>query len=39
MFLDPRHLFGRGEPYDHEWSTRQMRCFVKGGLKNSRGNR
>lgn len=39
MFLNPRHLSGRGEPYDHEWSTRQMRCFVKGGLKNSRGNR
>jgi len=36
MFLDPFHQAGPGEPYDHETSTRNMRAFVRAGLKKTR---
>jgi len=36
MFLDPFHQTRPDGPYDHETSTRNMREFVRGGLKTTR---
>jgi len=36
MFLDPFHQMAPGGPYDHETTTRNMRAFVRGGLKKTR---
>jgi len=36
MFLDPFHQAGPGQPYDHETTTRNMRAFVRAGLKRTR---
>ncbi len=36
MFLDPFHQSQPGGPYDHETYTRNMRLFVREGLKTTR---
>ena len=33
MFLDPWHLSTKGGKYDHQWSTQNMRFFVREGIK------
>lgn len=33
MFLGANHQAGPGQPFDHETTTRQMRYFVREGLK------
>lgn len=36
MFLDPWHQSERGGAFDHEWSTQNMRHFVKNGVETAR---
>jgi hypothetical protein len=36
MFYDPFHQTQPGGPYDHETTTRNMRAFVRAGLKKTR---
>lgn len=38
MFLGANHQAGPGKPYDHETTTRQMREFVREGLKRTRAD-